>query len=112
MNEKVEKHLQAYCVVKGFEPDRSNLKEALVGAKEVWEGDEDEHRWCIFTSRVVEVDGMLIMYNWGKCTGDNSLEDAGFEWDWDSVFEVEPHEVTVTHYRVVEEPQRAEEVTK
>ncbi len=103
MDAKVETHLTDFCVKKFPDtktPDREDLKEILIDAPIVWEGNEDEHRWMIWFTRVVKIDGMFISYVWGKCTGDNSLEDAGFEWDWDSVCEVVPKKVEQTIYVV------------
>jgi len=108
MNSKVEEHLVQYCKSWGWNYGKAGLKEALSEAKVVWEGDHDKHRWFIFTTRVVEVAGMFIRHLWGTCTGDNSMEDAGFEWDWDFVCEVEPKEVTTTVYEPVKEAPKAQ----
>ena len=100
MNAKVEAHLKNHFTKRfpGETPDRSELKEILLDAPVAWEGDEDEHRWIIYITRVVKIDDMYISYSWGKCTGDNSLTDAGFEWDWDFVHEVVPKKVEKTVY--------------
>ncbi len=109
MKAELEERLKAICKAQGYGDDKGDLKEMLIDAKEVWEGDDDQHRWMIHTTRVVELDNMFVSYAWGKCTGDNSMEDAGFEWDWDSVCRVMRKEVKTIVYVPINEAEETAE---
>jgi len=98
MNDKVRQHLAKQLEADGDAVTDDYMKELLIDGKTVWEGERDEHRWIIYFDKVVEIDGMFIQFGWATCTGDNSLEDSGFEWDWNTVCEVVPKEVMTTTY--------------
>ena len=91
MNEKIKEHLINACKKEGIDsPDDSELWEALTECgKEIHEESLGNSRWWENTFVVVELDGMLIGYYGAKTTGDDSPWDKGWEWDLDTVCEVE-----------------------
>ena len=64
---------------------------------------EGDSRWWTNLFVVQEINGRLIGYGWASTTGDNSIWDAGWEFDEDSICFVEPYEVTMTKYRKIDE---------
>ena len=98
MKDNVKNYLIEHNEKNGHGTDLSDLMETLIDAPVVWEGEHDEHRWIIYFTRVGQVGDMFISYEYATCTGDNSLSDAGFEWDWDSVCECKPKEVKTIIY--------------
>lgn len=102
MNEKIRKHLINYCKSKGWPySDDADLIEAMKEGKEVWSGNEDEHRHWIEYDVVVEIDGMFIQYGSAKGAGDQGVSDAGWEFDETTICEVLPKEIATIIYRPV-----------
>lgn len=72
--------------------------------EEVWEGDYDEHRWYINSTKVIKfvIDGDERFFEYSYCNpkGESSdREDCGWEKpDLDSLVEVYPKEITTTIY--------------
>lgn len=97
-SEEVEKLLSDECTSEGFEPTTKNLIELLTEIKEVYSESTGEHRWWNEILNVVKVGDRFLGYVWAENTGDNSIFDAGWEFDLSSVKFYEPKEVTVTKY--------------
>ena len=94
MHSKVEEHLKKYCESNGWGTDRDNIKELLVEAEPVWIGNESKRRWWTDLTKVVEIDGMLIGFDYAHSTGDASLSDLGWEFNFDSIEEYSVREET------------------
>lgn len=65
---------------------------------------DDKHsgsRWWNNMERIVEIEGRYFRYHWAETTGDMSIWDSGWEFDWNTLVEVEPYQETiiVTKYR-------------
>lgn len=58
-------------------------------------------RWWNNLRRITEIDGRYFQYEWAETTGDMGIWDAGWEFDWGSLVEVEPYTevITITKYR-------------
>jgi len=70
--------------------------ELLRGEKTIYQEEVGEHRWWIDVFKVVKIDDRLIGFVDWRTTGDGS---DGWEFDEESICEVEPYEVTETRYR-------------
>lgn len=103
-NERTLEFLREYCRKNGYPVDEPNMLEVL---REVGEEVENEitqkHRWYSDSRIVRKIEGRYISYAWAMTHGDESVRDLGWDFDWSSVIEVEPYEVTVTKYREVED---------
>ncbi len=105
MNDKIRDHMIAFCEAKGWANDNEGVVETIQEGKEVWSGNEVEHRHWIEFDKVVEINGMYIQFTWAKGAGDQGLYDAGWEFDADSIFEVQPKEVKTIIYEAVKETE-------
>lgn len=101
MNEKIKKHLIAYCQSKGWGTTDKDVEEVLLEAKEIYRETIGSHRWYDDLFKVVEVAGMLIGFDWYYATGDNSFKDMDLTLDTSSVCEVEKKQRTVDYYERV-----------
>lgn len=75
------------------------IVEFITDSKCIWSDEEDSHRWWNDVFRVVEINGMLIGFEWAETTGDNSARDCGWEFDPKSICLVERKEVLRTIYK-------------
>ena len=99
MNEKIKMHLIKYCEEKGWtHDDDKDLIETLLEANEIWSGNDEEHRHWIEYDAVVEINGMFIQFGNAKGAGDQGPIDAGWEFDPNTICEVEEKKKTVTTY--------------
>lgn len=87
-----------YCETRGWSPDDSNIREVLLYGDTVYERVDGSHRWWNDVFRVVDVGGLLIGCWDAQTTGDNSPSEVGWEFDWNSLCEVERRDVTTTVY--------------
>ena len=94
MDSKVEEHLKKYCESNGWSTNMDTIKEVLIEADSVWTGNESERRWWIDLTKVVEIDGVLIGFDYAHSTGDQSLSDLGWEFNFDSIKEYSSREET------------------
>ncbi len=102
MNDKIRNHLINYCKSKGWPHARDDeLIEAIREGEEVWSGDEDEHRHWIEYTVVVEINGMFIQFGSAKGAGDQGIYDAGWEFDENTICEVQPQKITTTIYKPI-----------
>lgn len=95
MNKKIKKHLENYCRKQKY---NTTELEALLEGKEIFSKTTKSHRWYDAIFRVVEVDGMLIGYDWFYMTGDNSPSDMDLEFDVKSVCEVVKRQKVIDYY--------------
>ena len=105
MNDKIKNHVTSYCQKKGWTTSEADLIETIREAKEVWTGNDDEHRHWIEYDAVVEIDGMFIQFISAKGAGDMGVYDAGWEFNESSIIEVEPKEIKIVTYVPVKEKQ-------
>lgn len=98
MNDKVRQHLIDYATTRGWKTDEETLCEIVTEGKLIHKQLGEEHRWYHEEYRVVEVNGMLIGYDWFNVTGDDSIRDMGLELDVKSICEVKATTKIVTDY--------------
>lgn len=100
--------IKQYCIdvakEKGYYLEGDDASYMLLEADWVWEGERDSHRWWDCFTCVVEVGNKLFSFENATTTGDESAEDKGWEFDWDTVEEVERVEKEVTKTVVSYEP--------
>lgn len=65
--------------------------------------DRDSHRWWDEAILVKKIGDKYFMYTWAFANRDEHVYDLGFDFDINSIIEVEPYEetITVTKYREV-----------
>lgn len=103
MNKEIKDFLMGYCKDNGHEVSDQGIKEALQDKYEIYSEILDTHRWWNDVFLVVAVDEKLIGYDWAETTGDSGAEEMGWEFDIDSVCEVEKKEKTVVVYEKIKE---------
>jgi len=96
MNESIRTFLTGIAEHEGWPTDDETLAEIITDGKVVWSGNEDEHRHWIEIDKVVEVEGRFFRFGWAKGAGDQGIFDAGWEFDPETIIEVEPHTETIT----------------
>lgn len=100
----LREYLIAYSLAEEGDNTEEGLEELLrENFEEVWEGDEDERRWCINYYIVVKItidsEDRFFKFSACKGTNDNSWEDVGYSFEGiDNVQEVTPKEVKTTVY--------------
>lgn len=90
--------LKQYAEKQGYNTDDSTLEEILAESKIIHEERDGSHRWWFDLFRVAKIDGELIGYGWAENSGDMSIRDAGWEFDWSSVGFVDAKQVMTTTY--------------
>jgi len=76
--------------------DESGCQEILIECgKDEFEVSRDSHRWWDEVTRIAQFGDKYFQYTWAKANRDESVQDLGWEFEWDSVSEVEPYEETV-----------------
>lgn len=82
--------------------DEDTLIEFLIDSGEVYRSASDDHRLISYYDKVVSIGHKYFSFVWATAHGDASIYDQGFEFDWSTVFEVEPKEVKIIKYVPVE----------
>jgi len=98
MNGKIRKHLVAYNKKNGWGVEEGSLIETVKESKIIYEEKIQERRHWTDIFVVSDIGGMFIGFDWATGTGDKGFEDIGWEFDPESICEVEPEERTVIVY--------------
>jgi hypothetical protein len=98
MNSELRDFLSDVNYKAGYSSSDADLKELLMESKEVSRDEISRSRWYNSYHYVVEIDERFIQYTWFECTGDNSINDMGLEFDWGDVLEVFPKQIVTTIY--------------
>lgn len=93
--------VREFCRSKGWRDDDLNVEEVLLYGDTVYTKVDGEHRWWNDVFRVVNVGGTLIGCRGAQTTGDMSPRETGWEFDWNSLCEVERKEVVTVVYEPV-----------
>lgn len=101
MNEKIKEHLVAFSEKNGWGTSEEDIIETLSQCMTIYEEKLSESRWWNNIFRVVEIDGMLIGYQWAQANRDESIQDLGWDFDPRTICEVKPVQKTVTVYEKV-----------
>ena len=89
MDEKIKKHVGEYLKIQDADDSEDSIIELIRYSEEIfYKVIEKKCRWNdVF--KVVEIDGMFIGCDDAETTGDNTPNDVGFEFDPESIVEVE-----------------------
>ena len=98
MNEKIRDHVRAYNIREFDDASDEGIIETITDSKTVFKKTTGDRRWWTETFNVVEVDGLMIGFDWAETTGDENAKDKGWEFDPSSICEVVAKEVTKTVY--------------
>ena len=99
MNLKIKEYLEKFNADNGYGTSDKDIIETLLEEEEVYRETLTKHRWWIGIFVVVDVGGKLIGYDWAETTGDNTAEEAGWEFDPESICEVKTQEVKQIIYK-------------
>jgi GGDEF domain-containing protein len=100
MSNKALEFVKSYNEKQGYGTTDRELYEVLTESKEVYREESGSHRWWNDYFIVVSLDGQLIGFIGADATGDTSLSDLGWEFNPNSVTEVEAKEKVITVYEV------------
>ena len=89
MNDIIKKHVGEYLRVQDMNDSEDSIIEWIRYSDEIYSEIVDTKRWWKVVFRVVEIDGMFIGFDDAETTGDNSPSDVGFEFNPESIVEVE-----------------------
>jgi len=97
----IEHHMDSKWYKPNEPIDDADLKEFLRDADVVNRKEEGGSRWWNNEVIVAKIGDRYFEYADAYTTGDMSPEEAGWEFDWSTVDEVEPYKeiITVTKYR-------------
>lgn len=95
MNQKIKDHISKYNLSKGFGVSDAEIIETIRWGKEIYEEKIGDRRHWDDWFFVVEIDGMKIGFDGAKTTGDDSPYDKGWEFDPESIKEVEETTKTI-----------------
>jgi len=100
MNKKIEKVLGGYCNGKGYKKWESDdeLLEILRDLDVLHKEFICDHRWWNTYRYTIKVDDTYIGYVYAETTGDMSASEAGYDFDPDSICEMEQITKTITTY--------------
>ena len=98
MNEKIREHVKKYNELQGYGTTDEDIIEQIRDCV-IWSGNESYRRHWMDCLSVAKVNGMLIGFNDAKTTGDDSPYDKGWEFDPNSICEIEAVEVITTIYK-------------
>ena len=98
MNEKIRKHLIAYNKSINYGIEEEDLIETLQNADFIYEEKISTRRHWTDIFVVCKIRGMFIGFAWANGSGQESPFDVGWEFDPESICEVEPEERTVIVY--------------
>ena len=76
------------------------FKEWIGWGDAIYSESVGDSRWWTNLFCVQEIDGVLIGYSWASTTGDNGIDDLGWEFDKTTICYVEKQEVITTKYIV------------
>lgn len=60
----------------------------------------DSHRWLDYLTVICKVYDKTFSWGWATCTGDNSIWDQGFEFDFDTLIEIPPADLITDTQRL------------
>jgi hypothetical protein len=81
--------------------DQWSLLELLEDAEVMQEKYISGSRWWDNIEKIVRIEDTFFRYEWARTTGDMGAQEAGWEFDWDTLDEVIPYTetITVTKYK-------------
>lgn len=83
---------------KGYGIEDGDLIEMLRRPRVIYRENTCSHRWWESWLYVVKIEDKFIGYEWAEANRDESIFDLGWEFEWNTVAEYEPKEITTTIY--------------
>lgn len=108
MNEKIRQHLVTYAAKNNWPTDDDTLIEILTEANDLYKRKVSDSRWWYTEFIVVDIDGMLIGYEYASANRDEHVRELGWEFDPSTICEVKAVEKTVIVYERVKAEQAGE----
>ena len=99
--EEIKNHVRKYNETKGWSADDDSVIETIMESDALWEGNRESHRHWNDIDKVVEIDGLLIMFTDCETTGDLGPSDLGWEFDPSTISLAEAQEIKTTTYKRV-----------
>jgi len=98
-----KEYIEQWCEEQGFRTNDDDLEEVL-RENTVTDAFNIDHRRHWYTyNKVADIGGILIMYEYAGTTTDWSAKEAGYEFNWKSVYFVREVERTVIDYEIIKE---------
>lgn len=88
----IKDYLIEYNESQGWATTDADLMETLTESRIVYRENQGSRRWWDDWFYVAKIGDKYIGYDWAKANRDESIFDLGWEFDWNSVCEVEPQE--------------------
>lgn len=98
-----KEYLYKWCEAHGFETDDDALEEELRESTVTDAFNIDQRRHWYTYNKVADIGGILIMYEYAGTTTDLSAKEAGYEFNWKSVYFVREVERMVIDYEIIRE---------
>lgn len=98
-----KEYLYKWCEAHEFETDDDALEEELRESAVTDAFNIDHRRHWYTYNKVADIGGILIMYEYAGTTTDLSAKEAGYKFNWKSVYFVREVERTVIDYEIIKE---------
>ena len=98
MNEKIREHVKKYNETKGYDITDEGIVDTIRESV-IWSGNFSSRRHWTDCLSVSKVNDMLIGFDDAQTTGDENAYDKGWEFDPESICEVEESQITTTVYK-------------
>ena len=102
--QEIKDFITLWYVKQGYDESRITNEFIEEGLKEelcIYKEDVSEHRWYTAIEKIVKIGDKYFRFEDYYITGGISADDMGLEFNWDSLYEVEPYEVVVTKFRII-----------
>jgi len=98
MDETIRKHIANYNKANDWGDSDGDIIETIKESEVIWRGGEEKHRWWNEYFYVTKIDKMLIGYCNAEANRDESVADLGYEFNPDSICQVEKKQKVVDYY--------------
>lgn len=101
ITDRIKEAVKTYCKNKYNRELKDNGVIGMIRDNGILLSDtmDNENRWWNDHLIIKDFEGVLVKYIDGKTTTDDSAEECGFEFDPNSIEEMEEYETTITAYR-------------
>jgi hypothetical protein len=87
-----------YNIQNGYAIDDDTLQETLLESPIIYKEINNENRWWTDWFYVTKINDILIGYSWASTIDNISIWDTEWKFDWDSLCEVVPNDITKIIY--------------
>lgn len=96
-SKEIKEKLAKYSKREGWDTSDETLLEILTSEKVIYKELRSEHRWWDIWTNVILFDGVYIGFDYAQANRDMSVQDLGWEFEWD-LWECEKKEITKIVY--------------